>query len=216
MPGYSPDGTIDMAFRAGYPGRDGCMANVLATTGMRRNEMRSLLTVEVGLGAPATKGRRVLLGAPAKGGRQGQVIVPRRTLADLRAYVEGDRDVLVSVANSTGSLRGRESAMIVVEELDERRRTVRGWDRAAECAFAKPVSAMSVDERAWTYRREAGCWEPLALFVGEGGATISGSLVNRVLRPRIAVSGRTAATRRRSRCHPMCRRIGCATRSGCI
>jgi hypothetical protein len=55
--------------------------------------MRSLLTVEVDLGAPATKGRRVLIGAPAKGGRQGQVIVPRRTLADLslaqlRYYVD--------------------------------------------------------------------------------------------------------------------------------
>jgi len=73
------------------------MANVLATTGMRRNEMRSLLTVEVDLGAPATKGRRLLIGAPAKGGRQGQVIVPRWTLADLRAYVEGDRDVIASV-----------------------------------------------------------------------------------------------------------------------
>ena len=91
--GYRPDGTIDTAFRAGYPGRDGCMANVLATTGMRRNEMRSLLTVEVGLGAPATKGRRVAIGAPAKGGRQGQVIVPRRTLVDVRGYVGGDRDV---------------------------------------------------------------------------------------------------------------------------
>ena len=132
------------------------MANVLATTGMRRNEMRSLLTVEVDLGAPATKGRRLLIGAPAKGGRQGQVIVPRRTLADLRAYVEGDRDVIVSVANATGSLRGRELAMIVVEEFDERRRTVKGWDRAADCAFAKPVSAMSVDERARAHRREAG------------------------------------------------------------
>jgi len=178
--GYRPDGTIDTAFRAGYPGRDGCMANVLATTGMRRSEMRSLLTVEVDLGAPVTKGRRVLIGAPAKGGRQGQVIVPRRTLADLRAYVEGDRDVIVSVANATGSLRDREPAMIVVEEVDERRRTVRGWDRAADCAFAKPVAAMSVEERARAYRREAGRWEPVALFVGEGGAMVSGSLVNRV------------------------------------
>ncbi len=180
MRGYRPDGTIDTAFRGGYPGRDGCMANVLATTGMRRNEMRSLTTVEVGLGGPATTGRRVLIGAPAKGGRQGQVIVPRRTLEDLRAYVEGDRDVIVSVANSTGSLRGREPSMIVVEHLDERRQTVKGWDRAANCAFAKPVSAMSVDERARAYRREARRWEPLALFVGEGGVMVSGSLVNRV------------------------------------
>ena len=105
MRGYRPDGTIDTAFRGGYPGRDACMANALATTGMRRNEMRSLTTVEVGLDAPATKGRRVLLGAPAKGGRQGQVIVPRRTLADVRAYVEGDRDVIVYVRVPTLGIR---------------------------------------------------------------------------------------------------------------
>jgi integrase len=180
MRGYRPDGTIDTAFRGGYPGRDGCIANALATTGLRRNEMRSLLMVEMGLDVPATKGRRVLIGAAAKGGRQGQVIVPRRTLEDLRAYVEGDRDVIVSVANSSGGLRGREPTMIVVEELDVRRQMVKGWDRAANCAFAKPVSAMSVGERARAYRREARQWEPLALFVGEGGAMVSGSLVNRV------------------------------------
>ncbi len=180
MRGYRPDGTIDTAFRGGYPGRDGCMANVLATTGMRRSEMRSLTTVEVDLAAPATTGRRVLIGAPAKGGRQGQVIVPRRTLEGVRGYVAGDRDVIVSVANSTGSLRRREPTMILVEELDERRQTVNGWDRAAKCAFVKSVSAMSVDERARAYRRQAHGWEPLALFVGEGGVMVSGSLVNRV------------------------------------
>jgi integrase len=169
MRGYRPDGTIDMAFRGGYPGRDGCIANALATTGLRRNEMRSLTTVEMGLGAPATKGRRGVIGAPAKGGGQGQVIVPRRTLEDLRAYVEGDRDVIVSVANSSGGLRGREPTMIVVEELDERRRTVKGWDRAARCAFAKPVSAMSVDERARAYRREAGCWGAVGVVRRRGG-----------------------------------------------
>jgi integrase len=178
--GYRPDGTIDTAFRGGYPGRDACMANILATTGMRRNEMRSLTTVEVDLGALPRQGRRLLVGAPAKGGRPGEVIVPRRTLEDLRAYVAGDRDVIVSVANSTGSLRRQEPTMIVVEEIDERRQTVKGWDRAGNRGFAKPVSAMSVDERHRAYWRKAGQWEPLALFVGEGGSMISGSLVNRV------------------------------------
>jgi integrase len=178
--GYRPDGTIDTAFRGGYPGRDACMANILATTGMRRNEMRSLTTVEVDLGALPRQGRRLLVGAPAKGGRPGEVIVPRRTLEDLRAYVAGDRDVIVSVANSTGSLRRQEPTMIVVEEIDERRQTVKGWDRAGNRGFAKPVSAMSVDERQRAYGRKAGQWEPLALFVGEGGSMISGSLVNRV------------------------------------
>ena len=70
--------------------------------------------------------------------------------------------------------------MIVVEELDERRQTVKGWDRARNREFAKAVSAMSVVERQRAYRREAGPWEPLALFVAEGGCMISGSLVNRV------------------------------------
>jgi site-specific recombinase XerD len=121
--GYRPDGTIDTAFRGGYPGRDACMTNLLATTGMRRNEMRSLTTVEVDLGTMPRQGRRLLVGAPAKGGRRGEVIVPRRTLEDLRAYVAGDRDVIVSVANSTGSLRTQEPTMIVVEEIDERRQT---------------------------------------------------------------------------------------------
>ena len=182
MRGYRPDGTIGTAFRGGYPGRDGCMANVLATTGMRWNEMRSLTTVEVDPGAPAIKGRRVVIGAPAKGGRQGQVIVPRRTLEGLRADVEGDRDVIVSVANSTDSLRKREPTMIVVEELDESvAETVKGYDRAAKCAFAKPVSATSgPGQRRRADRRQARRWEPLALFVGEGGVMVSGSLVNRV------------------------------------
>jgi len=180
MRGYRPDGTIDMAFRGGYPGRDGCMVNMLATTGLRRNEMRSLTTVEVDLGVVPRQGRRLLIGAPAKGARHGEVIVPRRTLDDLRAYVAGDRDVIVSVANSTGSLRRQEPTMIVVEEIDERRQTVKGWDRARNREFAKAVSAMSVGERQRAYRREAGPWEPLALFVAEGGSMISGSLVNRV------------------------------------
>lgn len=178
--GYRPDGTIDTAFRGGYPGRDACMTNVLATTGMRRNEMRSLTTVEVDLGTPARQGRHLLLGAPAKGGRQGHVIVPRGTHDELRAYVEGDRDVIVSVANSTGSLARQEPTMIVAEEIDERRQTVKGWDRLAKRAFAKPMSAMSVGERGRAYRRQAGRWEPLALFVGEGGGMVSASLVNRV------------------------------------
>jgi site-specific recombinase XerD len=177
--GYRPDGTIDTAFRGGYPGRDACMVNMLATTGMRRNEMRSLTTVEVDLVAVAKQGRRLLVGAPAKGGRLGEMIVPRRTMEDLRSYVAGDRDVIVSVANSTGSLRRQEPAMIVVEEVDERRQTVKGWDRAGNRGFAKPVSAMSVDERQRAYWRKTGQWEPLALFVGEGGSMISGSLVNR-------------------------------------
>ncbi|MGH9190128.1 MAG: tyrosine-type recombinase/integrase [Acidimicrobiales bacterium] len=178
--GHRPDGAIDTAFRGGYPGRDTCMANVLATTGMRRNEMRSLTTVEVDLDAPAAQGRRLLLGAPAKGGRQGHVVLPRRTREELRAYVEADRDVIVAVANSTGSLARQEPAMIVVEEIDQRRQTVKGWDRLAKRAFAKPVSAMSVGERERAFRREAGRWEPLALFVGEGGGMVSSSLVNRV------------------------------------
>jgi len=105
--GYRPDGTIDTAFRGGYPGRDACMVNMLATTGMRRNEMRSLTTVEVDLGAVPRQGRRLLVGALAKGGRRGEVIVPRRTLEDLRAYVAGDRDVIVSVANSTAVCAGK-------------------------------------------------------------------------------------------------------------
>jgi site-specific recombinase XerD len=180
MHGYRPDGTIDTAFRGGYPGRDACMTNMLATTGMRRNEMRSLTTVEVDVGAVPRQGRRLLVGAPAKGGRLGEVIVPRRTLEDLRAYVAGDRDVIVSVANSTGSLRRQQPTMIVVEKIDERRQTVKGWDRAGNRGFAKPVSAMSVDERQRAFWRKAGQWEPLALFVGEGGFMISGSLVNRV------------------------------------
>lgn len=178
--GFRPDGTIDTAFRGGYPGRDACMAKVLATTGMRRNEMRSLTTVEVDLDAPPRQGRRLLVGAPAKGGRPGEVIVPRRTLEELSAYVEGDRDVIVSVANSTGSLARQEPTMIVVEEIDQRRQTVKGWDRLADRVFAKAVSAMSVGERERAYRREVGRWEPLALFVGEGGAMVSASLVNRV------------------------------------
>jgi hypothetical protein len=32
------------------------------------------------------------------------------------------------VANSTGSLRKQEPTMIVVEDIDERRQTVKGWD----------------------------------------------------------------------------------------
>jgi integrase len=178
--GYRPDGTIDTAFRGGYPGRDACMAKVLATTGMRRNEMRSLTTVEADLEGPIRQGRRLTIGAPAKGGRPGDVIVPRRTLEELRAYVEGDRDVIVSVANSTGSLTRHEPTMIVVEEIDQRRQTAKGWDRLAKRAFAKPVAAMSVGERERAYRRDAGRWEPLALFVGEGGGMISGNLVNRI------------------------------------
>jgi len=178
--GYRPDGTIDSSFRGGYPGRDACLTNLLATTGMRRNEMRSLTTVEVDLGVVPQQGHRLVVGAPAKGGRAGEVIIPRRTLKDLRTYVEGDRDVIVSVANSTGSLRRQEPTMIVVEEIDERRQTVKGWDRAGNRSFAKSVSAMSVHERQRAYRRKAGQWDPLALFVGEGGSMISPSLVNRV------------------------------------
>ena len=59
--------------------------------------------------------------------------------------------MIVSVANSTGSLRRQEPTMIVVEEIDERRQTVKGWDRAGNRGFAKPVSAMSVDERQRAY-----------------------------------------------------------------
>jgi integrase len=106
--GYRPDGTIDTAFRGGYPGRDACMVNMLATTGLRRNEMRSLTTVELDLGAQPRQGCRLMVGVPAKGGRRGDVIAPRRTLEDVRAYVDGDHDVIVSVANSTGSLRKQE------------------------------------------------------------------------------------------------------------
>ena len=50
------------------------MTNMLATTGLRRNEMRSLTTVEVDLGAVPKQGCRLLVGAPAKGGRLGEVI----------------------------------------------------------------------------------------------------------------------------------------------
>ena len=178
--GHRPDGSIDTAFRGGYPGRDASMANVLATTGMRRNEMRSLTTIEADLATPARHGRRLLLGAPAKGGRQGHVILPRRTHDELRAYVEGDRDVIVTVANATGSLARAEPAMIVIEEVDQRRQAVKGWDRLAKRAFAKPVAAMSVAERGRAYRRDGGSWEPLALFVGEGGGMVSSSLANRV------------------------------------
>ena len=56
------------------------MTNMLATTGMRRNEMRSLTTVEVDLDAVPRQGRRLLVGAPAKGGRHGEVIVPRNRM----------------------------------------------------------------------------------------------------------------------------------------
>jgi len=70
--------------------------------------------------------------------------------------------------------------MIVVEEVDQRRQAVKGWDRLAKRAFAKPVAAMSVGERGRAYRRDGKSWEPLALFVGEGGGMVSSSLVNRV------------------------------------
>lgn len=178
--GQRPDATIDIGFRGGYPGRDAAMASLLATTGLRRNEMASLTTVELDLDVLPRHGRRVLIGAPAKGGRPGEVIVPRATLEQLRSYLTGDREVIVSVANTTGSLAAREPSMIVVEELDARRQTVKGWDRRANRAFAKSVSAMSMSERARAFRRDAGRWEPLALFVAEGGGMISPGLVNRV------------------------------------
>ena len=106
--------------------------------------------------------------------------------------------------------------MIVVEEIDERRQTVKGWDRAAGCAFAKAVSAMPVEERTRAYRRAGRRWEPLALFVDEGGAMVSGSLVNRVFETanrRIWSWRGDAGALGRWRCHPRCHRTGCAARS---
>lgn len=180
LSGRRPDGTIDISFRRAYPQRDALLALLPATTGLRRTELASLTTVELRLDDPVGTGRRVSLSAAAKGGRPGTVLIPRGMVTRLREYAGVDRDVIVATANRTGSLKRLAPRMVLVEEVDERRQIVRGRDRLRDRDFAKPVAAMTVDERARAFRFMDRRYEPLALFVAEGGTMISAALLNRV------------------------------------
>jgi len=161
--GQLPDGAMDPSFRGQCTVRNATAAELAVTSGMRLNEWRTLLDVEVtAVGA----GTFVVLEACAKNRRRRRAYIPASSVKAIELYRATERKSVIRKAQP--SLRKRLSTMAVIEDFD----AVAGKlsYRAEGRLVRLPVAAIPPKTRRLLVEVKKDGWvEPLSLFVGRGG-----------------------------------------------
>nr|WP_294637960.1 hypothetical protein [uncultured Rhodococcus sp.] len=147
--------------------RDSAFADGLYGTGLRLSEWASVLMVELPVD-DASRGFTTcrLAAACAKGSRGRRFWMPRETLTDVHAYVEGERARAVRRARREGRYDRIPERRIVIRTLGGRRIELR--DRGGATSVVS-LDALDPAARLHLFHDDAGGLSPASLWVNEDG-----------------------------------------------
>jgi site-specific recombinase XerD len=165
--GELASGEIDPSYRGRCTVRNTCVAELALTTGMRLNEWRTLMDVEV---ASNDHGVSVALQACAKNGRFRRIYVPQSTVRMIDLYRETERKSIVRRAQRV--LTRKLSSLAIAVDIDT---------SAGKITYSldgkrqrMKFSAITPEVRRILVKRESNGWvEPLSLFLGNNGQPLS-------------------------------------------
>ncbi|WP_458682704.1 hypothetical protein [Prescottella equi] len=154
-------------WRGRSPQRDCAFADGLYGTGLRLTEWGSLLQVELPAGDP-TRGYSTarLAAACAKGGRGRRFWMPGTVLADVLAYVEGERARAVRRAQRFGRYEQVEGRRVFERVVGGNRLQLR--DTAGRRSIVS-LDAIDPARRRRLFRDDAAGLVPLAIWLNEDG-----------------------------------------------
>ncbi|WP_260761921.1 site-specific integrase [Mycobacterium sp. SMC-4] len=163
MGGELPSGEFDPSYRGRSTVRNTCAAELALTTGMRLNEWRTLLDIEV---PQNDRGVSLALAACAKNGRFRRVYVPVSTVEMVNLYRETERKSTVRRAQSL--LRKRLPSMAIAEEIDTSAGRITYSYQG--CRHRAKIVDIPVGIRSILVKQGPDGWvQPLSLFLGKMG-----------------------------------------------
>jgi site-specific recombinase XerD len=168
--------TVDGAERPGARDRNGArnalFAELLVTTGLRLSEASFLLALELAdLAQRAARGRQARFELPCaltKGARGRSILLPRRLLQQIAAYVAGER------AHAVTKFRDRKAWCAIERPLFVRRPELRATSLTLRDGGAIPLEALTPDERGRLVicDNDDAPREPAALWLTEIGLPV--------------------------------------------
>jgi len=165
--GLDTQGRETGEWRGRNPQRDCAFTDGLYGTGLRLTEWASVLQIELPLD-DATRGFTTcrLASACAKGGRGRRYWMPRQTLSDVHAYLEGERAEAIRRARGDGRYERVEDRRIVQRVLGGRRIELR--DRKGGRSTVS-LDALGPDSRLRLFREDGDGLTPLSVWLNEDG-----------------------------------------------
>lgn len=163
--GQRPDGAVDASYRGRSTTRDTMAAELALTTGMRIQEWRTLLDVE--LQPDPGQGATVELHVAAKNQRRRTVYVPAPTVRMIELYRATERRRSVLRAQPTLHAGAHRGEAAVVREIDSAAGKVTYTFGGLE--YRLRYAQIPIPHRRVLVRETDGMWEPLSLLLGPGG-----------------------------------------------
>lgn len=165
--GDLPSGEIDASYRGKFPMRDMVGAEIALTTGMRLQEWRTLMTVE--LATLPSSGGAITLEATAKGSKRRTVYIPESTMSDIELYIQTERQRLIRQAQK--SLRNNIENLAIIEKHDTSSGTLHY--RYQGEYFRKRTYQIPITHRAVMTEVQDSILSPVSLFLGSTGKPTS-------------------------------------------
>ena len=188
--GYTADGRRDTSWRGRNDDRNAAFADLLYSSGLRRTEGGSLLTVE--LPSLASAGHRYLDaqlgGAVAKGKRPRTFYVSAEALRAIEAYCATTRRAAIRRAQAEGRYVAMDECWVVHKQTG-RQHTVLHWRDLRGRAGQAKVGSLDPEERELLFTQGPAGLEPLWLWLSEAGMPFGAHSWEAVFR---AASQRTA------------------------
>lgn len=168
--GYTADGRRDVGFRGRNDDRNAAYSDLLFSSGMRRTEGGSLLTIEVP--DPSASTRRYLdgrLGREAtKSKRERTFYVSAEVAQAIDVYRRTTRRAAVRRAQAKGRYDALEDVWLVTRRSGWRQSTLHLVDRDG-LVTERPLTSLDVDERQRVFLEGESGLEPLWLWLAEDG-----------------------------------------------
>ncbi|MEH0396227.1 tyrosine-type recombinase/integrase [Streptomyces sp. B21-088] len=168
--GYTADGRRDASFRGRHDDRNAAYSDVLFSSGMRRSEGGSLLTIEVPdladnsryfydgkLGRETTKSKR-----------ERTVFYSAEALRAMNTYMCTSRRAAVRRAQAKGRYEAMQGLWIVTRRSGFEQRELHLVSEKGQ-VFERNITSLDVEERQRLYVEGKGGLEPLWLWLSEDG-----------------------------------------------
>src|SRR5699024_4345559 len=161
--GQLPDGLMDMSFRGRSVQRDTTAAELAITTGLRLQEWRTLLQVE--LIQTDGEGASVVLESTTKGQHRRTIYIPSKTTNDINLYVNTERKRVVR--NAQKWLSRHSEGLALVNNIEQNTGKISYAYRGR--SYRKQYFQITIQHRAVLVEHRDSHIEPLSLFVGTTG-----------------------------------------------
>ncbi len=167
--GYDAGGRRDASWRGRHDDRNAAFADLLFSSGLRRTEGGSLLTVEL----PALAGTQryfdaQLAAAVAKGKRPRTFYVSAAALRDIEAYCATTRRAVIRRAQAAGRYDDLAEVWLVTKVTGRARRELHWTSRRGQSGKGS-LNSLDPDERRLLFVQGDAGLEPLWLWLAEDG-----------------------------------------------